>query len=145
MKKLASLFIVLLVVTGCRINIVNNINATGIVSFEILQQSAYGGREQRSDMVITNQNDLQSLYSELNLGDAPHVDFDTNNVVALFLGQKSSGGYSIGVRSVMVEGNVATVKVSIRKPEPGENATMAITTPYSITVIPKTERVIIEE
>lgn len=145
MKKLASLFVVLLIVTGCKINIVNNINASGTVSFEILEQSSHGGRKERSNVIITSQDDLQALYTELKLGTAPKVNFDSNNVVALFLGQKPSGGFTIGVKSVTVEGNVATVKVNITKPEPGQMTTTVITTPYSITVIPKTEQVVIEE
>lgn len=108
-------------------------------TFEVLKQGGYGGRESASNVVITSQQQLDALYQELNLEDNPKVDFSKRNVVALFLGQKSSGGHSIGIKEVNVTGNTATVAIITKSPE--GHATMALTQPYCIASITKTEKV----
>jgi hypothetical protein len=109
-------------------------------SFTILKESAYGGREKESNEVVTNDKDFEKLTTELGINDAQKVDFDKNNVVALFMGQKRSGGYSITVQNVNVKDD--TAEVLVVKHYPGGGAvTMALTNPYCIAVIPKTKKV----
>jgi hypothetical protein len=109
-------------------------------TFEVLKQHGYGGRESASNVVVTSQQQLDELYKELNLGEAPKVDFSERNVVALFMGQKSSGGHSIGIKEVNVAGNTATVQIVTASPQ--GNATMALTQPYCIASITKTDKVV---
>jgi hypothetical protein len=142
MKKLFTLSLVLMVLTGCRINIVNNIQVDAAVTFELLKQEAYGGREKESTAVVTSQEQLQALYKELGWSDVPHIDFAQNNVVAIFMGQKNTGGYSINVRKVTIQDGTATL--SVQRTTPGGMATMALTAPYCIVVIPKTDKVVVE-
>ncbi|WP_294819984.1 protease complex subunit PrcB family protein [uncultured Flavobacterium sp.] len=142
MKRFFTLALVALALTACKINVVNHIAVDNAITFEILKQEAYGGREKESTMVITSQSQLTGLYAELGWGDVPSVDFEKNNIVALFMGQKNSGGYSIGVKSISIENNVATIKVL--ETVPAGMATMAITNPYCIVMVPKTEKVVVE-
>lgn len=142
MKKFFTLAVLTLVLAACKINVVNHIAVDNAITFEILKQEAYGGRDKESTMVITSKSQLNGLYNELGWSDVPAVDFEKNNVVALFMGQKNSGGYSIGVKSITIENNVANIKVL--ETSPSGMATMALTNPYCIALIPKTEKVIVE-
>ena len=142
MRKLLTLSLLLLIVTGCSINVLNNMRVSNAITFELLKQDAYGGRDAKSTVIITSQSQLQELYKELGWGSVPAVDFGKNNVVALFMGQKSTGGYSINVRKVTVEDDTATVEALETSPE--GMATMALTAPYCIVVIPKTANVVVK-
>jgi len=143
MKRILLLGMASVMMASCSINVLNNTNANLGIAFEVLKQDAYGGREQKSSVVISSQADLASLYKELGWSNVPMVDFNKNNVVALFMGQKSTGGYSINVRKISVDGDTTTVYVKTTEPE--GMATMALTAPYTITIIPKTNEVHIED
>jgi hypothetical protein len=143
MKRILLTGFMALALTSCSINVLNNTNANLGIAFEVLKQDSFGGREKESTVVISSQTQLTDLYKELGWTVVPQIDFNKNNVVALFMGQKSTGGYSISVRKIAVDGDTTTVYVKRTQPE--GMATMAITAPYSITIIPKTGDVVIEE
>lgn len=107
--------------------------------FTILKKDSYGGWENRGNIVIKSQSGLTALYKELNSTDVPEVDFTKSNVVGLFMGQKSSGGYAIEIVSVIVNGD--TAEVAVKETHPEGIASMAMTQPYCIAAIPKTEKV----
>jgi hypothetical protein len=142
MKKIITLSVLVLTFVSCHINVTNHIAVDNAITFEILKQDAYGGREKESTMVITSNEELKSLYKELGWSDVPKVDFGKNSVVALFMGQKNKGGYSIGVKSISINNDTATIKVM--ETEPNGMSTMAITNPYCIVLIPKTNEVVVE-
>lgn len=143
MKKIITLSLLMLVFTGCRINVINNIRVDAAVAFEILKQDAYGGRDKESSVIIKSQDELDKLYKELGWSAVPKIDFMQNSVVALFMGEKNTGGYSIGVRKVAVVDN--TVVVKVLKTSPEGMATMAITAPYCVVAVPKADKIVIEE
>lgn len=121
-------------------NATEKINNVKQGSFEILKQDSFGGKKSAGNVVITSQEELNGLYTELNLGAAPKTDFNKRNVIALFLGQKSSGGYSIGIKDISINGNIATVKIDAKGPD--GMASTVMTNPYCIASITKTDKVI---
>jgi PrcB C-terminal len=143
MKRILLSGLAAAMLTSCSINVLNNATISPGIAFEVLKQETYGGRETESHQVISNQAQLNDLYKELGWTNVPTIDFSKNNVVALFMGQKNTGGYSISVRKISVDGDTTTVYV--KTTEPDGMATMAITAPYSITIIPKTSEVKIQE
>lgn len=110
-------------------------------SYTILAQGEYGGRETESNEVLHSVHELEAVYRELNLGEVPLIDFSTHNVVVVFLGEKNTGGFTIGIKNVVFTNDTATVNVSKLSPE-GNMATMAITNPFCIAAITKTEKVL---
>lgn len=145
MKKHLALLILILVFTGCnsKKTTTGPVGATttraGDSYFEVLKKSEYGGREAASETVIKTQAELNLLYKELSLGAAPVVDFSKKNVVAIFIGQKSTGGYSVGIKNVSVDGDTATVTLFHKAPD--GMATMVLTQPYCIAVVIKTPKI----
>jgi hypothetical protein len=75
----------------------------------------------------------------------PHVDFSESIVIAVFMGGFATGGYSIEVKEIYDVGQSVVVKVE--KTYPGKNCivTMALTQPYHIVKIDKTDKPIIFE
>lgn len=107
-------------------------------NFEILKQEQYGGRETEATIVTKSQAELNALYESLGQEAAPAVDFANRNVVVLFMGQKNTGGYGIGVKNVVINGTTAIVLVE--GTQPSGMATMALSAPYCIASIPKAEK-----
>lgn len=142
MKKIITFCFLIVALTSCTVKVTNNIHVDTSIAFEIIKQDAYGGRDEKSNVIITSQQKLEAIYKELGWNEVPKVDFNKNNVVALFMGQQNSGGYSIAIKSIVVEDDTTIIKVLETKPE--GMATMALTAPYCIAIIPKTDKVIVE-
>jgi hypothetical protein len=68
-------------------------------------------------------------------GEAPAVDFETETVVFLFGGQRSTGGYSVDVRGVTMEGDTLVIDGSVQGPPPGAITTQALTSPYAVLAV----------
>lgn len=148
MKKIILLGLVVFFVTGCVIQRGadgkpgENGKPGRQAKWEILSEGSMGGHDTESITVIKTQQELDRLYSELNLaGSTPKVDFNTKNVVALYMGQRNTGGYAITIEDVIVKGDTAIVVPKHIRPAPDGMVTMAITNPYCIAAIQKTTTV----
>ena len=138
MKKLAALFSTILLFSCCATK------STKSVSYQVLTDSAYQGKKTQSYEVIDNHNDLKRLYESVNDGLIPNnVDFAGSRVIALFMGEKNTGGYAIGIESVREEKGKVIVKV--KKSYPDGMATMAFSQPYLIAKINTTKKIEFEE
>jgi hypothetical protein len=67
----------------------------------------------------------------------PAVDFKKHDVVAVFAGSKNTGGYSVTIDSVKIDGRTATIYVTIHKPGPGMMVTQAFTYPFAMKAVGK--------
>lgn len=103
--------------------------------FTTLYNSEYNGRDETINLIIKNQEELNALFKAVESEQQPIVDFNKNQVVVLFLGQKSSGGYSISIDRVEEEAGKITVYKKVQTPQAGENVTMALTNPLVIAII----------
>lgn len=143
MKKFTFLFLALITIIACgtQKNAVNG-DMAGNSNFEIIKQDAYNGRELESHTIITNKEELDALYRELNIEFARPIDFTKENVIALFMGQRSSGGYGVGIQKVIEKKD----KVIVRRnyTEPDGVATAVMTAPYCVAVIPKAAQTVVE-
>lgn len=137
MKKILAL-LSLIVLFSC------NTSKTGkSVTHQVLTDSNYRGKKVESYEVIDNPEDLKKLYAVVKDELVPDVDFASNRVVALFMGEKSSGGFSIAIESVREEKSKVIVK--IKKSYPDGMASMALTQPYVIAKINTTKKIEFEE
>lgn len=67
----------------------------------------------------------------------PPVDFETRMVVAVFLGQRTSGGYAVTIeRCLAADGGITVVA---RESSPGEDdlVTAVMTAPYAFVAVPR--------
>lgn len=112
--------------------------------YQVLSESGYQGKEEKSFEVIKDNYSLEKLYTAINDPQIPKVDFSKSRIVALFLGQRTSGGYGIKVKSVSEKGDKIYVTVEETKPKPGDMVTMAITNPFTIVKINSTKEIIFQ-
>ncbi len=97
-----------------------------------------------STRVARNQEEWKTIWRLSTSGripppDAPEIDFDRHMVVAVFMGRRNTGGYSVTIESVREVEERVLVRYSTRSPVPGDMVTMAITSPYHIVIVPRIE------
>lgn len=93
------------------------------------------GFDQPSYALVTDQAQLTNLWNQaygaqLTLPPVPTVDFGRETVVALFAGQKPSGGYGLDVRQVSVDNGELYLDVAQTAPAAGSVTTQALTSPW---------------
>lgn len=65
----------------------------------------------------------------------PEVDFETEMIIAVFMGEQRTGGYSIDITRIIKEEEEIVVQVKEKHPDPDLLVTMALTQPYHIVVV----------
>lgn len=148
MKKLFIIPIIALMVScNCKKATVAGENTTDSAKqplFEVLSESAYQGRETESFEVIKDAASLNALYQSVNLENVPKIDFKNERVVAVFLGQKNTGGYAIKVKNATEKDSKIYLEIEKSGPKSGENATMAITNPYTIVKVNSSKEIVLK-
>jgi len=118
------------------------------IDFTTIAQGADSGYQSASQTVIDNKERWINLWQQ-HTSDTepptpvPQVDFTSYNVVAVFAGEKSTGGYSVEILTVETR-NFQTkdlpslvIVVEDRQPQPEDFVTEAMTYPYHMIKIPQ--------
>ncbi len=109
------------------------------VSFVEIANGTQSEIKKRTNYLITSEEGLTKLWKLIQANaPEPKVDFTTHAVIAVFAGQKSTGGYGITVKKIE-DGNMRDVIVTLTSPGTNCMVTQAVTTPYQIVTIPLTE------
>lgn len=95
------------------------------------------GVEDETYYLVRTEEALRTLWnraygSRLQVPDVPEVNFSRETVVALFMGSRPTGGYSLEVESVTIEGGEVYVDVNRIEPGPDEITTQALTSPWTM-------------
>ncbi|KND49420.1 MAG: hypothetical protein AB203_04470 [Parcubacteria bacterium C7867-008] len=110
------------------------------VSFRILKDGTDALTvDQRVNYRIENPQKLSELWGYLDVtpGSAPGVDFSKNEVLAVFDGTHTSGGYRIEVSHITEEAGSRMVHITRIVPGEGCVTNNAITSPYQVVVVKK--------
>lgn len=114
------------------------------VTFEVIHNGSYSAITEKRELIINSDADYQKLMIEVykNLDQMPRipvVDFKKNTLVAVFMAQKTSGGYMISIDSITESSKGLTVNVIESSPGKGCTVTDALSQPYEIVKIQKTQ------
>lgn len=71
------------------------------------------------------------------LPETPKIDFAENMALAVFAGEKRTGGHQVHIASVTKDDDGLEAQVWTKEPPEGAMTTMALTYPYSIVVVPR--------
>ena len=99
------------------------------VYFETIDLGYYCAHRERYDYIIQTQQEWDDLWPS---SEAPDINFSSNIVLAVYMGEKSTGGYHIEI--IYIGENAVHIRVYIREISPslGGCVTMALTQPYHI-------------
>ncbi len=87
--------------------------------------------------LVRDEPELRSLWNRLQgavltLPPLPRVDFGRETILVVMMGQRPTGGYSVDVQGVTLEGGDLFVDVRLREPAPDAITTTALTSPWAM-------------
>ena len=133
MKKIG-LFLTSIFIIGCSSQ-KTAINAEHPL-YEVLLQSDQDGASIQFYEILSEAKEIKMLLGDPELRKKVHDnDIITSNFVILNMGEKTSGGYSIGVDSVVEEADKIILTVKEITPADGAMTTSVMTYPYAIVKI----------
>ncbi len=122
--------------------------------FKTLAQQSRGEHAQKKDYVIRAQADWDKLQKQAFAGQLNStnmrddstlrkIDFSKQMIIAVFQGQKPSGGYSIAITKLSRDDKRLEVFVEEKSPGSGCFTTQVITQPYHLIVTEKSDRKVV--
>jgi hypothetical protein len=116
--------------------------------YEVVFKSQIGGKKEKSTQVVKTYEEFNALITALNIEEASfgkllEIDLEKHDLVACFLGEKTSGGYDIEVTDVIFTGATAQIILKEIGPEKNEFVTNALTSPYLFVLIPKNKTILV--
>ena len=120
--------------------------AQTVVAYTTVDQGRYSGVRESLQVVIRGEQEWAALWSRHASGrrpapSPPLIDFSAEMVVGLFLGQKSTGGYSVEITRAEVDGSNLRFYYRESKPPPGAIVPQVLSQPYHLVRLSKSEGV----
>ena len=104
--------------------------------YEVLTQQSNGGASIRFFEILTEPNEIKMLQNDDSLKHKITTsDVQNANFVILNMGEKTTGGYSIGIENVVETDTNIIVTVKDKTPEAGSMVTQSFTMPYCVVKI----------
>lgn len=137
MKKNVLLAITLALTTACVSVPVNE----QPVPFTTLARGSYCEVTRPEAHVIRNRAELEKFWNRLGhvKQKIPDMDFGVRMALAIFMGEQSSGGYAIRIDRIVQTPEEVIVSVRKTTPPKGSAVSQALTRPYILVSIPRTE------
>jgi len=115
------------------------------VNFETIDLGNSCYHRERDDYIIQTQQEWDELWQKTygSYSEAPYINFSSNIVIAVYMGERATGGYRIEITNIGE--NEEQVRVHIREtsPSPGSILTMLITQPYHIVKLHRIPKLIV--
>ena len=115
------------------------------VPFVIIDEGdSYSGFAEQQGVVVYSTEEWEKLWKQVHASivptpELPEVDFDQQIIVAVFAGEKPSGGYTVKVDRILQTDEAVTVYVVEDSPEPEEMTITVISYPYQMVKMPYTD------
>jgi hypothetical protein len=107
------------------------------VSFTVIGHGKSAPVHERKNYAVFTEEDFATLWKQTGSAEkVPVIDFTKAYVVAVFAGDKPTGGYAISVSTIKDAGDARTVNVLIEKPGAGCVTTQEVTSPYQVIRVP---------
>lgn len=141
MKKIISILIVFAVVS-CGVKKTSD-SKTSL--YEVLTEQSDGGGNIKFFEILTEPNEVKMLENDPLLANKmKQTDIGNSNYVILNMGEKNTGGYSIGVEKV--EETDKNIIITVKENNPATDAMVmqVITYPYTVVKIHSKKEIIIK-
>lgn len=104
------------------------------------RRGIYDGPAQALAMVARTPGEYQKMIRTFGADLLPPMpDFNTQMIVAISMGQRRTGGYSVTILGIEERNRVLYVRYRERVPKKDELVTQALTAPYHIKVLPHSD------
>ncbi|MHA2135700.1 MAG: protease complex subunit PrcB family protein [Candidatus Thorarchaeota archaeon] len=110
------------------------------IPFEILDLGGFCGITARVEYKITEEQDWETLWKDMNnisslVPELPPVNFTTDTLIAVFQGERATGGYLTTITRIVLTGTNYVVYVDEEHPGSGVGVLMVYTQPFHIVKI----------
>lgn len=122
----------------------------GPVSFSVIAEgNTAGDMTKKKNYRVQNREELVAVWEAVYPAEAPpmpDVEFSRNEVLALFAGEQMSGGYGVGLESVISrEDGKRLLTIIYTEPSSSCFVTEQITSPFQVVVLPKADAEVVRE
>ena len=105
------------------------------VSFQTISKGNRSGVREFLQSVVRNQREWETLWqrhtaAETNPSPPPAVDFNKEIAIAIFLGEKPTGGYAVEITLIERKDGALVIDYKELNPAPGGMVTQALTQPF---------------
>ena len=113
-----------------------------IVNYDIIQSGTYSGKKDAVAQVIQDRVEWEKLWKQhvsvlVPQPPLPDVDFESEVVVAIFAGEKKSGGYAVMIKKATIEANDVVIRYKLTEPQPNSFTLQVITQPFVLLKMDK--------
>jgi hypothetical protein len=111
---------------------------TVTVQFSTLDKGLISGVREPTQVVVRTRDDWAALWGrhmQIQAPEAPPVDFSRDMVVALFMGERPTGGYRIEITRVERTDSGLSVHYRSQAPDPETMVSQALTQPFHLVAI----------
>ncbi|KQB39746.1 protease complex subunit PrcB family protein [Flavobacterium aquidurense] len=142
MKKVISVLIVFVLIScGAK----KTSDSGSKILYEVLTEQSDGGGNIKFFEILTEPNEIKMLENDPLLSSKmKHDDISNSNYVILNMGEKNTGGYSIGVEKVEETDKNIIITVKEINPAPDAMVMQVITYPYTVVKIHSKKEIIIK-
>lgn len=113
--------------------------------YEVLTEQSDGGGNIKFFEILTEPNEIKMLENDPLLADKmKQTDINNSNYVILNMGEKNTGGYSIGVEKVEETDKNIIITVKERGPATDAMTMQVITYPYTVVRVHSKKEIIIK-
>jgi hypothetical protein len=128
--------LLLLAILGITQNCTNAAATGGSMDIRTIADGASAAAAEKSAQFARDAETYRGLWDSLvGSGQAPAVDFKTESAVFVMAGTKRSGGYSVVVNGVSLDGRTLVVDATVQSPPPNAIVSMALTSPYAVVAV----------
>ena len=104
--------------------------------YEVLTQQSNGGASIRFFEILSEPSEIKMLQNDDTLKHkVSALDVQNANFVILNMGEKTTGGYTIGIENVVETDSNIIIIVKETNPDPGSMVTQAFTMPFCVVKI----------
>jgi len=120
----------------------NNLSQGNKIKIEREWKGIRCGYKEPLRLVIKSEDQWREVWKKIHHLQLPTpellvVDFEKEMVIAVFMGERKSGGYEIEIKKIVEREKEFIVEVEEREPPPESMQTQAFTQPYHLIVIQK--------
>ena len=139
--KQVILLVALATITSCSTSAIKNTEPNKL--YEVLTQQENGGSSIRFFEILSEAGEIAMLQNDKNLKNKiSTIDIQNANFIILNMGEKTSGGYTIGIETVVETKSTIVITVKETVPEPGAMVTQALTNPFCVVKINSKKEII---
>lgn len=127
----------LLLVSGCRAPRLEEVKFSSPKETTVMEWNGpFSSVAQPRTVVVHDEKSWERLWKEIGAPEAPVADLQVHYGVAVFLGERNTGGYGVRLLDPIVRDGKTVVRY--RETAPRGIVIQAITYPYAVRLYPKT-------